>query len=49
MKNKVINVYKNKIIKNKDIEFSKEFDYNIKRMSLSNLIEIINQSKKKKR
>lgn len=49
MRKKVINVYKNKVTKIKDIEFSKEFDYNITRMSLSNLIEIINISKKKKR
>lgn len=49
MRKKVINVYKNKVNKVKDIEFSKEFDYNIKRMSLSNLIEMINISKKKKR
>lgn len=49
MKNKIINVYKNKVTKNKDVEFSNQFDYNIKRMSLSNLIEVINIKKKKKR
>lgn len=49
MKNKILDIYNKKEIVNKDFEFAKDFEFNIQRISISNMSSLIQKKKKKKR